>query len=575
MTVQMHLRLKYSDIFSDTPEDLDEYLRPIGKTDLFKAAALFIKRSIKPHQFPSVNELVFNWFRHDLDFRDLIMSKLRPEHDMLNIISSLRFTEHVFRSDYHTTCNYTPLKLERNIFIAYLIFNEQQEIEEKEGFKNLPEKVSHLYLSSLLLCVNYRDYELTNYNLKNLFICQLIKSCLFFEYLTERPELRYHLLYFLNEFKKETWHEWIHAYLALVSLIIFQDNAKYNEIILPKNDELEQNKHFFQMFSLNHISDEQDYISIRSNPLLEVGENHYRVIYDLFLVEKLFKSIQFKFSLDINKKIDKQYKLGDFRADHCDKFSEQTLLYKMMENSFSTIGKHISGEKFKQAGFEAEPDYFIQIGNNIFLFESKDVILKGEEKQSRDFRVISEALKSKFYLSIDRKGKIENKAVLQLITNVDRLLNNYYSDLHTVNSNNVRIFPIIITHDRQFDSMGVNKLVATWFNDELREKISLKHHHKIKPPTIINIDTFILYQDLFNSRAELIFEELIANYHELSSIPRLKKNSMSQEAFSSKVQQSLISFQTYIDDLVLKKGLMKLPSIADEYLSKLSDKHKR
>jgi len=326
---------------------------------------------------------------------------------------------------------------------------------------------------------------------------------------------------------------------------------------------------------LNHISDEQDYISIRSNPLLEVGENHYRVIYDLFLVEKLFKSIQFKFSLDINKKIDKQYKLGDFRADHCDKFSEQTLLYKMMENSFSTIGKHISGEKFKQAGFEAEPDYFIQIGNNIFLFESKDVILKGEEKQSRDFRVISEALKSKFYLSIDRKGKIENKAVLQLITNVDRLLNNYYSDLHTVNSNNVRIFPIIITHDRQFDSMGVNKLVATWFNDELREKISLKHHHKIKPPTIINIDTFILYQDLFNSRAELIFEELIANYHELSSIPRLKKNSMSQEAFSSKVQQSLISFQTYIDDLVLKKGLMKLPSIADEYLSKLSDKHKR
>ena len=573
MIVQMHQRLKYSDIFSEDPRPLDEYLRPIGKTDLFKASAFFIKRSTKPHHFPSATDLVFDWFANDLDFRDRIMSKLRLEHDVLNIISSLRFTEHVFNSDYPNNKIISDAELEKNLFIVYLLLNEQQENEEQAGFSVLPDRESDNYLSSLFLCMTYPDYEFNNADLHNVFLCQIVKSIFFFEYLEQRPELAHHLRYFLNEFNVGTWQDWMHAYLALVSLVIFQENGKYNDILLPKNDELEQNVHFFQMLSLPEVSSEQDYISIRSNPLLEVGENHYRVIYDLFVVEKLFKSIQFKFSLDINKKIDKQYKLPNFRADHCDKFSEQTLLYTVMEKSFSNKWVHIPGERFKQAGFEAEPDYFIQIGNNIFLFESKDVILKGDEKQSRDVQKISEALKSKFYYYADNKGKIENKAVLQLITNIDRFLSNYYSDLHTIDQNHVRIFPIIITHDRQFDSMGVNKLVSIWFKDILAEKISSKHHHKIKPPTIINIDTFILYHDLFNSRAKLIFEDLITNYQNQTNLGTNKKY-LTQEMNEAKAQKSLISFQGYLDDIVMRQGLMKLPSVAEDNLAKLSDHFK-
>ena len=363
----------------------------------------------------------------------------------------------------------------------------------------------------------------------------------------------------------------MHAYLALVSLVIFQDNGKYNDILLPNNDELEQNRYFFEMLSLKDVSIEQDYISIRSNPLLEAGENHYRIIYDLFLVEKLFKSIQFKFSLDINNKVDKQYRRGDFRADHCDKFSEQTLLYTLMERSFPKKWIHISGVKFKTVGFNnAEPDYYLRNGNKIFLFESKDVILKVEEKQSRDFQVLSDALRSKFYSSTDKKGKQENKAVLQLLTNLNSILQNEYSDIDAINPANIRIYPIIVTHDRQFDSMGVNKLVSEWFNNELstnpKWNLCKQRKSQIFPPTIINIDTFILYHDLLKFRTKLIFEDLIASYHEQANITRLRNKAMSKEEFSSKIQQSLISFQAYLDNIVVKKGMMKLPSIADEYL---------
>ncbi|MFZ1515369.1 MAG: hypothetical protein WAT21_08225 [Saprospiraceae bacterium] len=579
MTVQMHRRLKYSDIFSDTSRDLDEYLRPIGKIDLFKAVAFFIKRSTKPNNFPSAKDLVFDWFANDLKFRDHVMTYLRPDHAILNITSSLRFAELVFNSDYPVNNNISDAVLERNIFIVYLLFNEQQENEEQAGFSVLPDRKSDNYLSSLFLCMAYQDYEFNNSDLHNVFICQVVKSILFFNYLEQRQELEPHLQYFLKEFKKDTWQEWMKAYLALVSLIIFQNNEKYNDIILPNNDEIEQNQHFFQMLSLNDVSLEQDYISIRSNPLLQVGENHYRIIYDLFLVEKLFKSIQFKFSLDINKNIDKQYKLGDFRADHCDKFSEQTLLYTLMERSFPKKWIHISGVKFKTAGFNnAEPDYYLRNGNKIFLFESKDVILKGEEKQSRDFQVLSNALKSKFYFSVDKNERTENKAVLQLMTNIYRILQNEYSAIDVINPANIRIYPIIVTHDRQFDSMGVNKLVSEWFNNELNSEskwnLCKQHKSQIFPPTIINIDTFILYHDLLKCRTKLIFEELISRYHEQADISRLRNKSMSQEVFNSKVQQSLISFQAYLDDIVLKKGMVKFPSIAEDYLAKLSDHFK-
>jgi len=574
MTVQMNRRLKYSDIFSETPKNIDEYLRPIGKTELFKAAAFFIKRSTKPHNFSSAHELVFNWFANDFGLRDHILPKLSPEHFVLNIITSLRFTEHIFNSDYPVDKNISDAALERNLFIVYLLLNEQQENEEQAGFSVLPDRKSDNYLSSLFLCMTYPDYEFNNVNLRNVFLCQIVKSIIFFKYMERRPDLEHHLQYFIQEFKKESWQEWMHAYLSLVSLVIFQDNGKYNDILLPKNNELEQNRHFFEMLSLKDVSNEQDYISIRSNPLLEIVENHYRIIYDLFLVEKLFKSIQFKFSLDINKKIDRQYKLGDFRADHCDKFSEQTLLYTLMERSFPKKWKHISGAEFKSNGFQdAEPDYYLRNGNKIFLIESKDVILKGEEKQSRNFQVLSDALKSKFYYSTDKKGNKENKAILQLLNNIERILNNYYSNLDVTNPANIRIYPIIVTHDRQFDSMGVNKLVSKWFNHELSTNhewnLCKQHNSQIFHPTIINVDTFILYHDLFKCRTNLIFEDLIAGYHVLADVNLAKNISRSYEMFAELTQKSLISFQAYIDDIVLKKGMMKIPSIADEYLSKL------
>lgn len=576
MKVNLHRRLKYSDIFSDTPRDIDEYLRQIGKTDLFKAAAFFIKRSTKPHNFSSAKELVFNWFANDMGFREHIISKLCPEHDILNIISSLRFTEHVFNADYPDNKIISDAELERNLFIVYLLFNEQQGNEEQARFSVLPDRESNNYLPSLFLCLTYPDYEFNNADLQNIFLCQTVKSIYFFEYLEQRPELQNHLKCFLDEFKKDTWQEWMHAYLALVSLVVFQEKEKYNDVILPKNEELEKNRHFFQMLTLNDVSEEQDFISIRSNPILEIGENHYRIIYDLFLVEKLFKSIQFKFSLDINNKVDKQYKLAGFRADHCDKFSEQTLLYSLMNRSFPKKWVHISGAEFKANDFQdAEPDYYLRNNSKIFLFESKDVILTGKEKQSRDYQVLSDALASKFYYSTGKNGNKEKKAVLQLITNIERILNNYYSKIDTINPKYIRIYPIIVTHDRQFDSLGVNKIVSEWFNNEIdadsKWYLCKKHKSQISPPTIINIDTFILYHDLIRCRTKLIFEKLISRYHEQADISRLRNGTLTKGDFAAKAQNSLISFQGYLDDFVFKKGVMKFPSIVDEYISKISD----
>lgn len=73
-------------------------------------------------------------------------------------------------------------------------------------------------------------------------------------------------------------------------------------------------------------------------------------------------------------------------------------------------------------GIIAEPDYYIRNGNKIFLFESKDILIPSETKVSNDYENISSELKKRLYYEEKRNGGIDNKAVLQLLNNTQKIL---------------------------------------------------------------------------------------------------------------------------------------------------------
>jgi hypothetical protein len=78
------------------------------------------------------------------------------------------------------------------------------------------------------------------------------------------------------------------------------------------------------------------------------------------------------------------------------------------------------------------------------------------------------------------------------------------------------IYPILVTHDNMFDTAGLNRVMGSLYNSELKkleaDGLDIK---RVKPITFISIDTFLLIQHLLRSK-KINLAELIELYHKES-----------------------------------------------------------
>lgn len=567
MGAKLGRRLGYKDIFDDKPLEFSQYFKGVNKNLLLAFVSTLIKAAHPNHRLNQPKELVKTWFSTpNYDLKKSILRKIATNDGIINIISSLNISEYILKNEFDQTKSIPNAVVEVNIFKAYLLLNEKQDALERVGLEKLSTKNNEEKMLAFMLSSSFHDSDLMNYKLIDVFISQLVKSIEFFNYLDRTPELNPHLNLFLKKFNCNTWKEWLNKYLSAVLPVIKSNNESYFDLIVEKNDDYNLNCRFLDNFSIQEDSSYQnkDFITIRSLPLIKIDEGKYRVISDLFLIEKIFKSIQFLFSLKINRELPKAQRLKDFRGIHCDKFSEQVMLYQLIIKSFPKSWIHISGEKFKKYGYKAEPDYYLRNNNIIFLFESKDVVLKGEEKQSRDYATLVKALKEKFYKA-ENRDKIEFKAVLQILRNVKRILSHYYEKCDIgYNPSDIKIYPILITHDRQFDSLGVNNLINNWFQTELQKLKEQYHISNVYPLTVININVFLSFQDHFYSRKKIRLEELIEEYHERTNFSLTNYEDLKQQKLNS-----YISFSNFIDTKINEFKLRKMPVFINEYIKKI------
>lgn len=572
MSVSLGKRLRYKDLFDDEPLDFEEYFSGVGKEDIYKAISFLVNIANPNHKHHHAKDMVSIWFcDENKKLREDLLGKLSNGDSIANIISSLKLMEFVMQSDFDEKRTKSDAEFEIDLFKAYLLLNSEQDLIEEQGHKNLPpEKEDDERVRGLFLAMNFHDSDLTNYNLPELMIIQLVKSIEFFKYLENRKELNPHLSLFLSKYNCNSWEEWIKKYLAIIFPTIQKEEKSFFDYTIAKDENFEMNCKFFDSFTINDEDDFRlsDFITLRTNPILKIAEGHYRILNKLFLVEKLFKSIQFQFSLQINKEISKEHRVRDFRSDHCDNFSERTLLYNILKNLFpNKKWIKLSGDDFLANGYSAEPDYYIRFKNKIFLFESKDVVLKGEEKQSRDYPILKKALGEKFY-KIEKGDKTEQKAVLQIIENIKRVLKIYYDKCDKAyNPNNVKIYPILVIHDRQFDSFAVNELISNWFNSELakiKDKFNISNVQQI---TVLNIDTMILYQETFKQRGDNRLEKLISEYHQNIKFEPEKYRIL--EEVNVKKMNSFRPFTNFVNEKFDKRKIKKVPSHVMKYAEEL------
>lgn len=551
--------IKYSSIFDDEKRSLDYYLTGIKRSDMIKATTYFLGFSIDNSKYDEIKSfLEFFFCKENSSLANKIYDKLVESGQIIiNALTALQLFEYSFD---HLNEEETQEKkqAEVNVFKAILFQNEKNLDAQNNAFSSTEQVDDETKFAAIALTQSFGYSDLINFNKHEIFVAQLIKSIYLFEFLASHPKTQDLLNEYLSTFKCQDWKEYLKRLLPVAMPYVQNDKEESNDIVFMQDSDCE----FVENLAIrdDDVIKDFDFRKIRSKPLYNIDDKKYRIIYGLFAIELLHKGVFFKLS-EINKNLDQNKKVkGDFRGFYCDEFSEKYLLYNMIEHIYQNKYFKLNGAQIKKQIKNAEPDYYIRNGNNIFLIESKDVLFSAEVKHSYDFSIYESMLKAKFYYD---ENSNDNKAVLQLITNIKRLLKNQFLVDKNYKPQTIKIYPILILHNSQQNVSGLNVLINYWFQNELteleRNGIDTK---RVKPIAIIDIDSLIFHQDAFKNR-KIKLEKVLDDYFKYITFDR-KKNYKDKNHFNDHVKRTIVPFSIFLTNYLSEKGLWFLPRMLQE-----------
>ncbi|WP_430809590.1 MULTISPECIES: hypothetical protein [unclassified Carboxylicivirga] len=557
----LHEILSFSKIFED--EIFEDYLSRIDEIprDLLINTATHLlsfyhtESIAKDHK-----ELLSQWFCEGNnafanEINDRINS-LPNKTIILNARSSLTLFESVLSSD-NTSSEISNEEFEVLLFKIYLAINEQLNLNDDKVLSSVKDDVPYSRIFCLAIANSLPTFDITNYDSNSVFVSQVVKAIYLLEFLESRLDTQMLLQEFYRKFEVNGYKEFLGKLLP-VSFNVIASNQKGNiDIVLNDDAEFDSNSAFLDRLSINNINDERsaDFLTLRANPLIKISRDTYRIIYPLFVLEKNFNGLYFLLK-EVNDTLDRANRVNLRQLVTFD-FSEKYILYSIIERAFEKKYLKLRGEQMTTPG---APDYYIRNGNKVFIFESKDILINADVKESYDFEKYESELKDKLYYHI-RNHRESPKAVKQLCNFSRSLLDGSFREDSRYKSNSIKIYPIIVLHNRQLDIVGLNNLINVWFKieTELIEDKTLKISN-IQMPTIIGIETLILIHEML-SRNEIKLEKILEEYQYYISDKRIKAKRYKNEAeLHAEMQNQLASFNMYIQN----RFSFKVPNLFEE-----------
>lgn len=566
------LLVEFSAVFDEKPQPLEKYLQGMSQKTVLDITTFLLGFATGNSKFDSHYELLSMFFRKENnDFANEVNTKLnalqakyKTPIKIINPATALQIFEFAFDHLDDQEIQ-TPAEIEINIFKAILAQNEvNTQLQEKAG-----DSTQHLPMPGMLfmltLSQNFPFFDLLNYDLREVFATQTIKSIFLFEFLSEHPDTGPLLTAYLAAFNLTEWKDFLKGVMPLMIATLKKDREAYTDIVVSPGPDFDESTAFIEKLILKDEEPLQDYDfrKIRGNPFFKVEEGVYRVIYDLFVVELIHKGLYFKLS-EINNGLPQEDMIKNFRSFYTDEFSERYLLYRLLASIYQKRYVKFTGSEMKAEGYDAEPDYYIRNGRKVFLFESKDILINAEVKTTYDFGLHEPEFRKKLYYE-DKTGKggvvkRANKAVLQLTHNIVRLLDKKFSFDQNYKANHLVIYPIVILYDRMYQVPGLNYLVNEWYQAEL---LNLQAQgwpiENLQPITIIDIDCLILHQDVLRNR-NIVLEEVIDAYHHFVKI-NSKKAFQDLDDARQYYQDKTISFPYFMTNYVIGKKLYQFPQM--------------
>jgi hypothetical protein len=552
----------------EVPLKPEQYLEGGSKEVILKVATFFLGFKSHDSEFENNQHLLKALFcEENQAFAARIYEKIVVlenggiEVGIINPYCSLILFELYFsRPEIEAT--QTDPEFERNLFKAYLAIISQLLETQKSAVNSTLDLENPLKTSMMMFCMHYPMADKMNFDIKEIWVTQCIKAIYLFQFLETNPRTQNLLSSFLSYFNRPNWQEYLKSLISLTFSAIRNDREAQTDIVVSAGENFEEHCSFIEKLIIqeNDALDENDFLSLRAKPFYKVSDGVYRIIFNLFVVEKIFKGVYFMLR-KVNDELPVDQKVNSLKGLFGLEFSERTLLYKVMEIIYSHQQNKFTGKQLDDLGIVGAPDYYLRKGKKVLLFESKDFLIKADLKTSFDFDIYDKEFSKTLYFESLENGGEKAGAVMQLIRNIKKLLCKEFTADTNYHYKDIFIYPVLITHDHQYDLPGLSDLVNDWLQEELSilesEGFFVKH---VKPLVIVNIDSLI-YNQIGLAKAIPLHEVLDAYLDHVKIYPAAKNKS--DEEAKGQLLEKAMPFASFIDNYFKQKGLKKIPPLMD------------
>ena len=526
--METRIYIDYEMIFSDIPLDISDYLKNINRHNLICTALRLI---YSEDMFCNFEDYCAEFFcAENFDFANKCY-RLLNEHILENnsdatsiiprkyIITSqtaalelLRQTFAINTDDFAT--NTSQVLQEQYLFKAILLINQSIGHWEAPLEYNSKGETTNLCLAKSLFCTTLNNFDSSYLKAEYVAMLQIIKGYHFFKY-CEHSKIKEHLSVFLENNGAKSWCHYLYDAIRLILFPLQNKHGYFPSIELNSNRDGEQflRAHSFKEDTIVPLETNQDYTYFKSHPLIELNDGTYLPISPIFCINHIYKSIYFEFKT-INESFVRtpahlkgQGLLRIFTTE----FSEQTLFERYVRNAVCSHRgiKKSDRDCKKENSLGHEPDFYLRDGNNIILFENKDIMIPDHIISSKQYDLLEQ----------DLNKKLVNKGIHQLIYNIKRIENKTFKWDSNI-PNKPKIYPVLVIDDSSLCAPGLNYILNEVFQHQLdSNNIKLK----VYPLVIVELDTLIAFTNYFQLQ-DVKFKKLLERYYEyISKNKRPKK----------------------------------------------------
>ncbi|MCC4228613.1 hypothetical protein [Zunongwangia profunda] len=506
-------RLEFEDVFpEEEKQEVLFYLKKVSRETLLKSIGFFNTNNLPNFDnFFSNPEIAKDIYDRIVDYSKKNGIKNKPE--TVSKHASLKLSELILSNRkelLEDNENSSIDEDEINLFKAFLVVN--REINKNQNLESTSNSnFSKLVDFSVIFNFPLSDlaiFENDDLEFLKLTYTTLVKVEFLFDFLNSEPEfenLKVHLIASFNTDNEEDFFkEMKYLFGKLLEL------KTSNNYIFKVEDE--NSEKFLTSMTSDDILTDEDFTYIKINPIYKIEEHTYSIVNYFYVIDKFYRSSKFKIKEIYESDSDLKSKYGNFFNFFNKEFSENFLMKKVLDEIFHK--PYFTKKPESDTELPGEPDYYLRHNNNIFLFENKDVLIAKAVKASADIEKINKTLKIKFLGDENHKVGIG-----QLINTIEEILEKKFRFDSYVNSkNNLKIYPILLVHDRIFQTLGINYRLNSWYLESLEERLSDKFNlSNIKSLTVIDIDTIILWSPYLKEKDKRFKDLLDSHLNKLNS----------------------------------------------------------